>query len=309
MFFKTSPKKLQMTITLASLATQFLERPGLSQSTIDSYQSTLMPLLKLYGRWTLEIIDRDILLEYLSNLTDMKFTTHHRHQAVITALFNFAVEQRLLKSNPASNLKRRKPNPNIGEHNSDEKVRYLTSQQLDILYSLVKKDARMDTLVHLLHSSGARIAEILSLDLVDLDVSRRRFQVIGKGNKQRWCFYNDSTANSLKNYIKYYRHEGNPALFTAQKHQNDSITRLSYARAYQSWVQITGNNPDLKGIRIHDLRHSWATERTGILQIEELRALMGHEKIQTTLRYSKVTSQRAEEVAQMAFTKIKNYGE
>ena len=176
-----------MTITLASLATQFLERSGLSQNTIDSYESTLMPLLKLYGRWSLEIIDRDILVEYFSNLTDIKFTTHHRHQAVITALFNFAVEQRLLKSNPISGLKRRKPNPNAGEHGSDEEVRYLTPQQLDILYFLVKKDARMDTLVHLLHSSGARIAEILSLDLIDLDVDRRRFQVVGKGNKQRWC--------------------------------------------------------------------------------------------------------------------------
>lgn len=298
-----------MTITLASLATQFLERTEISQSTINSYQSTLMPLLKLYGRWTLEIIDRDILREYLSNLTDIKFTTHHRHQAVITALFNFAVEQRLLKSNPVSGLKRRKPDPNVGEHDSDEEVRYLTPQQLNILYSLVKKDARMNALVHLLHSSGARITEILSLDLVDLDLDRHRFQVIGKGNKQRWCFYNDSTASCLNNYIKYYRHKEIEALFTAQKHQNNSISRLSYARAYQSWIQIISNNPDLKGIRIHDLRHTWATERAGILQIEELRALMGHKKIQTTLRYSKVTSQRAEEIAQLAFTKIKNYGE
>jgi integrase/recombinase XerD len=297
-----------MTTNLTSLVTQFLERPGLSRKTIDSYESTLMPLLKLYGRWSLEIIDRDILVEYLSNLTDIKFTTHHRHQAVITALFNFAVEQRLLKSNPISGLKRRKPNSDIGEHNSDEEVRYLTAEQLDILYSLVKKDARMDALVHLLHSSGARIAEILSLNLVDLDLDRRRFQVIGKGNKQRWCFYNDTTAKSLKNYIKYYRHKEIGALFTAQKHQNDLISRLSYARTYQSWINITSNNPELKGARIHDLRHSWATERMGILQIEEIRALMGHENIQTTLRYSKVTSQRAEEVAQSAFNKIRNYG-
>ncbi len=296
-----------MTINLASLVTQFLERPGLSQNTINSYESTLMPLLKLYGRWSIEIIDRDILVEYLSNLSDIKFTTHHRHQAVITALFNFAVEQRLIKSNPASQLKRRKPNPSLGEHNSDSEVRYLTSQQLDILYQAVKKDARMDALVHLLHSSGARIAEILALNLEGLDIDRRKFQVIGKGNKQRWCFYNDSTAQCLNNYIKYYRHNNHPALFTTQQSQKNS--RLSYARVYQCWTQITSNIPDLKGIRIHDLRHSWATERMGIIQIEELRALMGHEKIQTTLRYSKVTSQRAEEVAQLAFLKIRNYGE
>ena len=34
--------------------------------------------------------------------------------------------------------------------------------------------------------------------------------------------------------------------------------------------------------------------------IEELRALMGHESIQTTLRYQKVTSARAEKIAQQA---------
>jgi len=34
--------------------------------------------------------------------------------------------------------------------------------------------------------------------------------------------------------------------------------------------------------------------------IEELRALMGHENIQTTLRYQKVTSNREEEVAKKA---------
>lgn len=34
--------------------------------------------------------------------------------------------------------------------------------------------------------------------------------------------------------------------------------------------------------------------------IEELRALLGHQNIQTTLRYQKVTSARAEEVAQKA---------
>ncbi|WP_442946689.1 MULTISPECIES: hypothetical protein [unclassified Nostoc] len=43
------------------------------------------------------------------------------------------------------------------------------------------------------------------------------------------------------------------------------------------------------------------------MEIEELRALMGHEKIQTTLRYQKVTSQCAEEVAQLALKKLLNF--
>ncbi len=62
----------------------------------------------------------------------------------------------------------------------------------------------------------------------------------------------------------------------------------------------------MNGVRIHDLRHTFATERVGIISIEQLRALMGHESIQTTLRYSKVTSQKAESAARQAFDVLIN---
>ncbi|MEB3119751.1 MAG: site-specific integrase, partial [Snowella sp.] len=58
--------------------------------------------------------------------------------------------------------------------------------------------------------------------------------------------------------------------------------------------------PLLKGVRLHDLRHTYATERVQLISLEELRALMGHDNIQTTLHYQKVTSQKAEETAQKA---------
>ncbi|MDZ4876923.1 MAG: hypothetical protein CLLPBCKN_006358 [Chroococcidiopsis cubana SAG 39.79] len=142
-------------ITLAALTTQFLERPGLAKSTLRSYESTMIPLLKQYGRWSIEIIDRQVLVEYLNHLTDVSYTTHHRHQAVITALFNFAVELGYLKSNPIAGLTRRKPIQNKGEYAKGELVRYLTPTQLSILYRIIKKDVRMSALVRLLHTSGA----------------------------------------------------------------------------------------------------------------------------------------------------------
>ncbi|MHC5613768.1 MAG: hypothetical protein ACYTXA_22910 [Nostoc sp.] len=49
-----------------------------------------------------------------------------------------------------------------------------------------------------------------------------------------------------------------------------------------------------------------ATERVGLMGIEESRALMGHQNIQTTLRYQKVTSSRAESVAKMALHNLIN---
>lgn len=298
----------KVSITLATLATEFLERQGLASSTIRAYQSVFIPLLQQYGRWSIEIIDREVLESYLSQINFVKFTTHNKHQAVINALFNFAVEQGYIKSNPISRLRRRKPDIDLGEHDSDEEVRYLTPVQLNLLYQAVQLDVRLNALVHLLHSSGARIAEILALDLKDVDTVNRKFQVIGKRNKQRWCFYSDTTLTSLNNYFKYYRHQNNEALFTAQQPFTHVISRLSYSTAYKSLIERIDGIPELEGMCFHQLRHCFGTERVGLMGIDELRALMGHSNIQMTLRYSKVTSLRAQEVAQQAFNQIPNYG-
>ncbi|MEA5506742.1 phage integrase SAM-like domain-containing protein [Halotia wernerae UHCC 0503] len=127
-----------MTITLAQVATAFLARDGLVAGTIKSYEHTLLPLLKEHGRLPIELIDRQLLKDYLQSLDELTYTTHNRHQAIISALFNFAVEESYIKSNPASRLGLRKPERERGEHRTDEVIRYLTPSQLETMYSLVK---------------------------------------------------------------------------------------------------------------------------------------------------------------------------
>ncbi len=293
-----------MSIPLAMVATQFLERPRLAKKTVESYERTLMPLLSEYGSWPIEICERTVLTEYLDGLSHLAYTTHHRHQAIIQALFNYAVEQQHIKANPIAKLKRRKPDADKGEHASDEAIRYLTSDQLEKMYRAVEVDCRTHAIVRLLHRSGARISEVLSLDLDAVDLEQRKFQVIGKGNKQRWCFFSEDAAQLLVQYLKHYRHPSCTALFTAQQPIAGSVARISYRTVHQNWRRLIAEIPELEGARLHDLRHTFATERVGLMGIEELRALMGHESIMTTLRYQKVTSARAETVAQSALQAI-----
>jgi integrase/recombinase XerD len=162
----------------------------------------------------------------------------------------------------------------------------------------------MKALVCLLHRTGARIAEILSLQLAEINLKERKFQVIDKGNKTRWCFYSEDAAAALEKYIKYYRHPESPALLTAKQPVTGKVTPLSYRTAHRDWTNLTDRDPKLKGIRMHDLRHTFATERVGLMGIEELRALMGHTNINTTLRYQKVTSERAEIIAHEALDRL-----
>ncbi len=289
-------------LSLATVATQFLDRSGLAPKTIHSYELTLIPLLHEYGQYPIEMLSRSTLETYLNSLVHLAYTTHQRHQAIIQALFNFAVEQGYLSANPIAHLRRRKPDPMKGEYASDRVVRYLSSEQLQMLYQIIAPDVRLTALVHLLHRSGARIAELLALNLEDVDLIHHKFQVIGKGNKQRWCFYSDDAGASLDKYLRYYRHDGCPALFTAQHPFTGLVSRLNYRTIYTYWQNCIQKEPLLQGVRIHDLRHTFATERVGLMGIEELRALLGHQNIQTTLRYQKVTSERAEVVAQTAFS-------
>jgi integrase/recombinase XerD len=52
-----------------------------------------MPLLGEYGSYPIEILSRRALANYLDSLSHLAYTTHQRHQAIIQALFNFAVQQ------------------------------------------------------------------------------------------------------------------------------------------------------------------------------------------------------------------------
>jgi len=296
-----------MTTTLAQVVTAFLCRQGLAASTLKSYELTLLSLLKVHGSLPVQLVNRQLIKDYLESLDELRYTTHNRHQAIISALFNFAVEEGYIQSNPVGRLNQRKPRRERGEHKTDEIIRYFTPSGLDVLYAGVKKsNARLEAIVYLLHRTGARVGELLSLELSQINFEQRKFQVIGKGNKQRWCFYSEDAESSLQDYIKYYRQKHSTALFTAQHPTTRVITPVSYRTVNADWRKVVDQHEELKETRLHDLRHTFATERVGLMAIEELRALMGHENIQTTLRYQKITSSRAELEAKTALNSLVN---
>jgi integrase/recombinase XerD len=92
--------------------------------------------------------------------------------------------------------------------------------------------------VHLLHRSGCRISELLALNIDDIDLSNCKFQVLGKGNKQRYCYFSSDAASVLSQYIKYERHTNINALFTAQQPVTKITSRISYRTVHESWREL-----------------------------------------------------------------------
>jgi integrase/recombinase XerD len=294
-----------MNPTLAKVATELLDDPTLSPKTKKSYEGVLVPLVQTYGQTFIDQVQRSQIEEHLLSLTHLNHSTHNKHQTIITRLLNFAIERNYIIHNPISHLKRRKPDRSLGEHGSDEPFRYFTTKELITIYKQIAYIPRLNALVAFLHESGARIAEVLALNLKDINFSEREFRVVGKGNKKRWCYFGDRAVTALRNYINGNREHPHEALFTERLVLGRDVRRLSYDTAYREWKVALSNCTALKSARFHDLRHTFATERARVIPLEVLRALLGHENIQTTLVYQKITSQVAKETAHSALKSLK----
>ena len=293
-----------MKITLAMVATQFLDRAELSPNTVHSYEMTLLPFLRRYGRSPIEMVTEEAVEAYLASLTHLAENTHNRHRATIRALFNFAVEQGYLQINAIAYLKSRRNNKTVNQDNNIEQIRYLTSQQLNLLYHLVEPNSRLHTLILFLHQTGANISEILALDLDQINLGDRCFEVINQYHQSRWCFYGENLAQVLDHYLQHYRHSGHPALLTAQQPKSKIISRLHYRTAYKDWVNLISQNAELKGCRLQDIRHTFAMERVEFMAVQDLQILMGHDTVQTTLRYYNLSQKSVENIAQEALKRL-----
>jgi integrase/recombinase XerD len=172
-----------MNRTLARVAAELLDDPTLSAKTKKTYEGVLLPLVEKYGQTYVEEVQRSQIEAHLSSLIHVSYRTYNKHQTIITRLLNFAIERSYLTHNPISHLKRKKSDSSLGEHDTDERVRYFTKAELSALYTQVSRLPRLNALVTLLHDSGARIAEVLALNLQDVHFSEREFRVVGKGNK------------------------------------------------------------------------------------------------------------------------------
>jgi integrase/recombinase XerD len=284
-----------MTITLARVATEFLERPGVASSTLKSYELTLLSLLKEYGRWPIDLMSRQMLEGYINRRTDLSLSTRHRHRTIIQALFNFAVEKDYLNSNP---LPRFKQSPMAQKSSA---VRFFSSEQMTMLYQLVALDLRMHALISVLHRSGATVAEILALDLVDIDRVNRKFWVAGRGNRQRWCFYNADAAASLERYITSERSSDRSALFTVEQYFSKQVNRLTYRTVHKYWKDLIEHDAALENMRISDLRNTFINERVKLMTAQEINILLGTRSIRKEFFGEDDLYKKAEYIAQSAF--------
>ena len=160
-----------------------------------------------------------------------------------------------------------------------------------VLDAIPKNNLRDRLLFTLIAETGLRVGEALGIYYEDLVLTPDDEQIVirGKGGQRRTVMLY-AAPRSLKLLRRYLRQSGikSGALFRGDPRRGGSASPIHYRTAHHAWRRYCAK-AGVK-VNIHALRHSFATRllNEGV-SLAVVRKLLGHRRMQTTLRYAEVT--------------------
>jgi len=185
----------------------------------------------------------------------------------------------------------------------------LTIEQITSLITATHSDSdvlalRHRALIELLYGTGARVSELVNLDVSDVSqfdadgVTVETVKLIGKGSKERYVPLGSYASQALSDYLSRLR----PALSANSKKSTTALflnqrgTRLSRQSAWQFIADIAESVGLEKEVSPHVFRHSYATHLLdGGADIRVVQELLGHASVTTTQIYTLVTIDKIRE--------------
>lgn len=203
-----------------------------------------------------------------------------RHLSSIRRFYDFLLRERLVRDNPALDVRAPKSGRRLpGVVDVDQINQLLDSDAEGPL------EIRDRAMFELMYSSGLRLAELVSLDLGALDSRSGEVRVLGKGSKERVVPVGRKALLALQDWLSLrptMAREGLQALFVSQR--GDRISHRSVQLRLKRWGLLKGADQRLYP---HLLRHSFASHL--LESSSDLRAvqeLLGHADIATTQIYT-----------------------
>jgi integrase/recombinase XerC/integrase/recombinase XerD len=190
-----------------------------------------------------------------------------------------------LAADPSRMLERRKPRP--------DRSRALSRAEVEQLLTREDIGLRERTLWRMLYETAARSAELLALNVEDLDLPNRRARVRRKGGAIDVIVWQTGTARLLPRLLK--GRTAGPVFVTARKARVQLPAadldpfgrgRLSYQQAAALFSEASG------GATLHQLRHSALThDAEGSTGTPMLMARSGHTSARSLARYARVSAE------------------
>jgi len=198
--------------------------------------------------------------------------------------------------------------------------KYLSINELKLLLNMPDKTSprgRRDiVLLTLLYDSGARVQELIDLQVGDINL--KNFPTVtlhGKGNKTRIVPIMPETTKMLDGYLKENQQLiGNTSKVLFPNREGTKLTRAGINYILNKYIQKAKNkSPDLFKVEItpHTIRHSKASHLVqSNINIYYIRDFLGHVSVKTTEIYATCNpefTRKAIENASIELTKDDGY--
>ena len=264
----------------------FLKRKNFSDLTVKNY----LHRLKQFFSWLATPVESATVQEvraYIDYLLEIRMAprTINCHISSIRLFYSYLKDEEGIPiANPVvTGLMLRESHP---------LPRYVPDSELELFLSCIT-DKRDFAIFMLMLRCGLRVQEVanLTLDIIDY----RRSQILvraGKGAKDRIVFISKDAAVALAGYLRERPVAGMKRIFLAEKGR--CIGKPISIRAIQKRVECYAKRSGIP-ISCHRLRHTMATQLLNAdADLVSIQEILGHTKIKTTQRYSKLSNKKAQ---------------
>lgn len=253
---------------------------GRSEGTVSQYNQHLTRMLQYINKPVKEITEADLFM-YISMYKKQRSVSGgylDNIRLVFSSFFGWLNNKGYINKNPAAGLDPIKTEKRIKKPLSDT--------ELEVLRRRCRLE-RDIALVEFLYSTGVRVSELIALNRQDVDLNNMDAVVYGKGAKERETFLTAASCMHLKEYLDS-RTDDNEALFVSLKAPHERLTVSGVEEILRRLGRITG----IDKVHPHRFRRTMATNILNKgMPIEEVKEILGHVKLDTTLIYCQVNKE------------------
>ncbi|MBX9620917.1 MAG: site-specific integrase [Alphaproteobacteria bacterium] len=281
--------------SMQDLADQYLRLHAGPKKAPKSYKEDVAMLkniiLKRYGYLRVDVISTLDLQKLHSDLQKTPVQAN-RTMALLSKMFNLAIQWGWRSNNPAKDIKKYK------EHGRD---RWLNDEEVQRLLTSLNHyhNQNVANAIRLLVLMGSRKTEVLSAKWEQIDLERGTWTKRAPSTKQRKMEYLPISSPVLEILTKMKTHADSPFLFPGR------VPGQALKDPKRAWNTIR-NQAGVSDVHIHDLRHTFASHLVSSgVSLSIVGKLLGHTQASTTQRYAHLADAPLREAAELFGSKVK----
>jgi len=285
---------------------------GLSANSIAAYRRDLTKFAAFLNGTSLSEVDPETITKFETTLREahLSVASINRVDSTLRSFFKH-LQQEYGYADPTLQISPKKSARRL--------PKALTIAQIVSMIEAAQRDGqpittRDQAMLELLYSSGARVSELIGINMNDLSTIETDDGIIstlklrGKGSKERIVPLGSFAAKAIENYLVRVRPElvAKSSKTTAALFLNSRGSRISRQSAWQMVLAAAEAAGVTEHVSPHVFRHSYATHLLdGGADIRVVQELLGHASVTTTQIYTLITIDKVRESYSMAHPRAK----